>query len=343
MKIVSYDEALHIVGGVGHHYLLLGNGFSIAIAPEIFSYKALLDHADFSPQPKIKELFAALGTNDFEVVIKSIVSAAKIVEVYDPSAKDLIADLHQSAELIKTTLVDAIASRHPDRPYAIDPDKYKIVRAFLGRFGHIFTLNYDVILYWALMQTDTDGVDRRLDDGFRNPDDDSPYVSWLQMNSPKVQYLHGALHLFDAGTEIIKYTWSKTDVPIVDQIRTALNEEKYPLFVAEGTADSKKEKILHNAYLHKALRSFEGCCDTVGAALTIFGHSLADSDEHILRCVANGKIRFCLVGLYGDPENEGNRRMVAAAENLRKRRLEGRPRHPLEIIFYNAETARVWG
>ena len=88
--------------------------------------------------------------------------------------------------------------------------------------------------------------------------------------SSTVHYLHGALHLFDNSTEIIKYTWSKTDKAIVDQIRAALDEDKYPLFVAEGSSESKVERILHNAYLHKALGSFESCCSPANNAIRNF-------------------------------------------------------------------------
>ena len=100
----------------------------------------------------------------------------------------------------------------------------------------------------------------RPDDGFRHPEDepDLPYVSWQQAHAATVSYLHGALHLFDRGSEITKYTWSKTDRAIVDQIREALDEDRYPLFVAEGTTDSKLERIMHNAYLHKALEVLRG-------------------------------------------------------------------------------------
>ncbi|WP_283843446.1 DUF4917 family protein [Bradyrhizobium barranii] len=118
--------------------------------------------------------------------------------------------------------------------------------------------------------------------------------------------MHGALHLFDRQTEIIKYTWSKTDTAIVDQIRAALNENKYPLFVAEGTSESKMERIMHSAYLHKALRSFESCCSSSKNAIVIFGHSLAENDSHVLKCISGGGCANLLVGLYGDPTKKEN-------------------------------------
>jgi hypothetical protein len=306
--ITSFDEAMAAIDGVRHRHLLLGNGFSIALKPDIFTYGSLYENADFAKAPHVTKLFDALKTQDFEVVIKHLQDAATVVEVYRPTAVTLARSLRSDAAAIKDALVTAIAKRHPDRPYDIKPEQYAACRAFLSKFGHIFTLNYDVLLYWAMMQDKVDALYIRHDDGFRHPEDDpdQPWVSWQQANSATVCYLHGALHLFDAGTEITKYTWSKTDKPIVEQIRAALDEEKYPLFVSEGTSASKRARILHSGYLHKAHRSFESCCGAAGNAIVIYGHSLAENDDHVLRCLAKGNCSHLLVSIYGDPAKPAN-------------------------------------
>jgi hypothetical protein len=183
----------------------------------------------------LSRLFDALGTHDFEIVIRHLITTATVLKVYKPELEALCGDLQNDANIIKGALVSAIAKRHPDRPYNITNEQYIACRKFLSQFDNIFTLNYDVLLYWALMQDEVDEIRLRPDDGFRHPEDDPdlPYVSWQQAQNASVHYLHGALHLFDQETEIIKYTWSKTDKAIVDQIREALDEDKYPLFVAE--------------------------------------------------------------------------------------------------------------
>ena len=200
--------------------MLLGNGFSIALKPDIFTYGSLYENADFSKAPHVTKLFDALKAQDFEIVIKHLQDAATVVEVYRPSAVNLARSLREDAAAIKDALVTAIAKRHPDRPYDIKPEQYAACRAFLSRFEHIFTLNYDVLLYRALMQSEVDKLQINHDDGFRHPEDNpnQPWVTWQQGNQATVSYLHGALHLFDAGSEITKYTWSKTDKPIVEQI-----------------------------------------------------------------------------------------------------------------------------
>jgi hypothetical protein len=137
-------------------HLLLGNGFSISLKPDIFSYGSLYENADFSAAPHVPSLFDALGTNDFEIVINYLQKAAKVVEVYRPKLIRLAASLRRDAEVIKDALVAAVARRHPDRPYDITANQYAACRVFLNHFDHIFTLNYDVLLYWTLMQTEVD-------------------------------------------------------------------------------------------------------------------------------------------------------------------------------------------
>lgn len=345
-EVLSFKAAMRRVDGPGKRHLMLGNGFSIALKSDIFSYSSLYENANFTAAPHISRLFDALRTKDFEIVIRHLQDAATVVEVYRPNLVRLAASLRRDAAAIKDALVAAVARRHPDRPYDVSAAQYAACRAFLRRFDHIFTLNYDVLLYWALMQDEVDDLPLRPDDGFRHPEDDPdlPYVSWQQAHAATVHYLHGALHLFDRGAEITKYTWSKTDKAIVDQIREALDEDRYPLFVAEGTSESKLRHIMHNAYLHKALRSFESCCGPAANTIVIFGHSLDDNDTHVLRCIASGGAANLLVSLYRDPGAPENRAAIRNAEKLVRIRAQRRgKRFPLSVTFYDAASAKVWG
>lgn len=345
VDLIDYSDVHEALQGYRNRYLVLGNGFSIALFPRIFTYGSLYQNADLDDVPHIRAIFEALRTEDFEIVIRYLVSAAKIVAIYEGTDSPLAIQLAKDADTLKEILVSAIAKRHPDRPYDVDEGCYRACREFLSDFGHIYTLNYDVLLYWTMMQSEVDEIDLKPDDGFRHPEDvpDAPWVSWQQAHSPSVHYLHGALHLFDIETDIVKYTWSRTDVPIVEQIRQSLREEKYPLFVAEGTAVSKRQKIMHNAYLHKSLRSLEGCANVADSAIVVYGHSLAPNDDHVLRLIERGKASALFVSIYGDPDAADNRAIISRAEKMAEARLGKRPRSPLSVAFFDAESARVWG
>ncbi|WP_421440111.1 DUF4917 family protein [Agrobacterium tumefaciens] len=339
ITIDSFEECLKMAGDRKH--ILLGNGFSIALKPDIFSYGSLYENADFATVPHAAEVFKALATQDFEAVIRLLVDMAKVLKCYKHTSPEFVDQIEKDAAAIKTILAEAIARNHPDRPYDITNDQYAACRKFLSHFAHIYTLNYDVLLYWALMHDEVDELNIRCDDGFRHPEgnEEAPYVSWQDSNSPTVHFLHGALHIFDAGHEITKYTWSKTDIPIVEQVRSALDEEKYPLFVAEGHSHDKLDKIMHSAYLHKALRSFS----SISGSLFVFGHSFDDNDDHVLSKIPESRVTDLFVGLYGDPNSASNKRIIAKASSFVDFRTESGRRNKLNVHFFDVGTAKVWG
>src|SRR3546814_2275386 len=87
-------------------------------------------------------------------------------------------------------------------------------------------------------------LDLAANDGFGRDEDTEPeYVNWMGESSAhgqRVHYLHGALHLFDAGAELQKYTWVNTGKPLLEQAREAMGADKFPLFVAEGRSDERR-------------------------------------------------------------------------------------------------------
>lgn len=60
-RIVSFEKAMQSIRGVRHRHLLLGNGFSIALKPDIFTYGSLYENADFSKAPHVTKLDASIN------------------------------------------------------------------------------------------------------------------------------------------------------------------------------------------------------------------------------------------------------------------------------------------
>lgn len=336
---MTFDEALASVPQTATRRVLLGNGFSRACRDDIFSYSTLFDQANFNAlSPAAEEAFRTLGTTAFEIVMRALRNAATLVQLYAPEEADLSQRFRRDAEGLREVLVRAIAENHPDRPGTIPAPAYSACRAFLANFHSIYTLNYDLLLYWALMQEEIE-PSVLFDDGFRTPDEGAAdYVTWdvEKTDRQNIFYLHGALHIFDGGHEIQKYTWVNTGIPLIEQIRSALEADLYPLFVAEGDSNQKLERIRHSDFLFRAYRSFS----KIGGALFVHGHSMGPSDEHIVRLIEKNAVSHLYVGLHGDPESESNRRIKGRAEEAARRRPV---RRPLEISYYDAASAHVWG
>ena len=224
MKVLTFAKAIEASDAYSTRHLLPGNGFSIACRPDIFIYAKLFEQADFSGLSKsVKGAFTALGTSDFEKVIRALNDAAALGETYGVGSK-IVSQMREDAIKLKELLVQTIAKSHPERPSDITDDEYTSCQAFLTHFKNTYTLNYDLLLYWTLMHHENEN-DRSSDDGFRTSQDDidsgfeSDYVVWEpgQSNGQNTLFLHGALHVFDSGTEVQKYTWNRTRVRLIEQ------------------------------------------------------------------------------------------------------------------------------
>lgn len=342
VEVISFKEALAIAPGKKH--LLLGNGFSIALRPADFLYGALLDEATFDDLGVDgKELFALFETNDFERVIELLKSGASLVEFYKESPGTLSRRLNLDAEVVKSALAHVLAAKHPADPSEVSDLEYASGRKFLSNFDRAYSLNYDLLVYWTSMQELEPPMVN--DDGFRSdPDDlDAPHVIWdpqARFDSQNVFYLHGALHLFDGGSVLKKITYVRTHSRLVDQIRARLDEGEYPLVVTEGTSSEKLEKILHNAYLNHARRSFGG----ITGSLFAHGLSFSANDEHITGLLArkDSRIRNLFVSIHGDVADASNQTIVNSVNRIRDMRLEHSRALPLVLHFYDSSSAEVW-
>lgn len=359
IQVITFRKALQQAEGCNTKHLLLGNGFSIACDPKIFTYDSLYKEADFGSHKKIKKAFDLISTTDFELVIDALDKASSIVPAYQKRSAKLCKEMSEDAVAIKELLLKTISARHPAKPSDISNDKYDKCRTFLKGFlhknnkGKIYTLNYDLLLYWTLMhELDDDRSESKFSDGFgRNTwlEEWEPQVSdeltW-QGKTPfqNIHYLHGGLHLYDAGAELQKFSWTDTGVRLIDQCRQALQNGKFPLFVTEGNNLKKMEKINHNSYLFNSFDSFRGIAGggrtgkPGNTCLFTYGVSFSENDKHIFNHIALGKIAKLFVSIFGDPKSTSNKDIIAKAEAMKSQR----DKFPLDVIYYDAASAEVW-
>lgn len=349
LDLTSFEEALAASEEVqGSRHLLLGNGFSIACRADSFAYGKLVEEADFSAlQVSTESLFDLFGTADFERAIEALRVSASVLELYQDSSQEAIEQLRQDAECLKEALADVLARKHPDNVASIEDHEYERARQFLANFdGNIYTVNYDLLLYWTLMHESEPAI--RSGDGFHSDpaEEDAAWVVWdgYEDYAQRVFFLHGGLHLYDAGSQLRKITWSRTGIALIDQIRDALDEDSYPHVVTEGSSEQKVARIEHSPYLHRGLKSLTRC----GGSLFIHGHSLAENDEHVIQRIENSKVKSVFIGVHGNPRSAENRALCHRAELMIERRTaheepkRERYRIPLEVGFYDASTAAIW-
>lgn len=339
-SLLKYEEVLDRLGK-GTAHVLLGNGFSVACDP-IFSYGRLYDAAvSAGLSERAQEVFSYLGTNNFEGVMRLLDDANWIAGTYGLLPLGKPSDMLADVEIVKNTLIEAVANSHLPHTGFVDDEKKVAAHQYLNRFQNVFTTNYDLLAYWVAMSANP----IVFQDGFREDHEAAPYVVFSERlgRNRGIFYLHGALHLYLAGGELRKHCWSRTHTPLTDLIKAGLSEKNYPLFVAEGSADQKLQQIQRSGYLWYCLDKLA----RIASPLVIFGQSLGESDQHILDILAkNLDLSTIYLGIYGGNNTPAAQMMWDAAEQLKAGRAEASAKRgrdsDLDVYFYASETASVW-
>lgn len=341
MSVVTstFSEALADArNGAGKISLLLGNGFSQAFSGD-FAYRRLRDVAQMDDNLTVTQdaLFEHAASDDFETVIHHLEQSARLIQLYDPADTRLAAALLDDAQVVKDGLVETLTRIHPESARTVGDAKYVAVRQFLSSFANIFTVNYDLLLYWAINQDQPQPLVVKAD-GFRRPEG---LLTWRYPDyddDQAVFFLHGAMHLYTSDNEVRKLSAAEGS-NIVQQLRANLSDGRYPLVVTEGSRQNKEARIGQNSYLAYCYRRLT----RLNGALFIHGVALSDNDQHILDAIADpaGTISALYVGLYGPPSASRNR-VQLTAEQLAEA-CSARAEHAPSLTFYDAETAAAWG
>lgn len=324
--MITFEEAMGRVEDGDKPSILLGNGFSRAWRNDIFNYANLLDAADFEDrEAEIRNLFGRSGTYDFEAVMRSLVAARTVLEAYGGQG-DLILLIERDQQLLKDALISAISNTHPDRPSAVTNDQFTTARRFLSRFDQLFTVNYDLLFYWARNMDDLPPDNYSTDDGFRTG------CQWRGHGTgQEVHFLHGGLHIYDSGVAIEKHAFSETGRGIVDLVRGNLERGRFPLFVSEPTSAKKKTRIEHNPYLDFCFRELR----RVSGTFFIQGHSMDENDKHIFDQLKRSGVEQFFVSIFGDENSEENTRVKANARAFLESAVS-------EVDFYDAASTPIW-
>lgn len=294
MKLDSYEEIIAYLNNQKNRpkHLLLGNGFSMAYDKDIFSYNALSNFINNTEDELLKKLFSIINTFNFEQIMKQLDLFYKL-SVEFAGDKNLGEKVIKARDSLKNKLIDAISELHPEQVFKIPPEKSQkcacFLKEFLDKDGHVFTTNYDLLLYWVLMRNQdilvnfVDGFGKeRIENEEYDPDSKPEYgdLEWgPNKGDQRVHYIHGALHLFDKGISIEKEIYDGDY--LLTNIKERIEKKEYPVFVTAGDGKQKLEHILHNQYLDYCYKTLS----TISGSLVILGFGFGEYDDHIIDAI----------------------------------------------------------
>lgn len=333
----SFSDAIaHSSEQNNSNYILLGNGFSQSYSSK-FGYRTLKEKASLSELSADKnDIFKRAGSDDFETVIRRLDEALSVIDLYEPDDVKLKKTIQKDIKVIKSGLVETLLEIHPDIPDRIDDQQYARTRKFLRNFKRIYTLNYDLLLYWSLMRNEVGDGRFKFQDGF-GPNKNK--LVWSRDNgiaAPPVYNLHGGMHFYVENKKLHKLK-SRRGSSLLSQLMDNLHMGKYPFVVTEGTRDDKEERIARSAYL----RNCHDTLTTLRGALFTHGVALSDNDDHVFDKIADSpKLKSIYVGIYGNDGNEIDA-MEAKLKRISRRHNEIAGKD-LDLFFYPSNTAGIW-
>ncbi|WP_340160743.1 DUF4917 family protein [uncultured Hoeflea sp.] len=318
--VITFQEAIEATKDKDRA-LMIGNGFSA----EYFSYTTLLAESGLEDNPHLRDLFTALQTADFETVVRALEDAAIVERAYgNPKHSEVLTG---DAQSVREGLVGAVQATHPAHREELDL-KYDSSAAFLEHFGNVFTLNYDLLLYWVNLEK------RLLRDGFGKGTDRGDFLGpFFEDAYCEIYNLHGGLHLFQDDEGEVYKALNSGDGVVATITHTIIEKKHMPIYVAEGSSNAKMRKINSVAYLRHC---YDQLRNNQAASLFVYGHSADDNDAHIYRAVFSSEVKHVFFGVY-QPDDEKLKQLDG--QMAKHQKIGGKN---IGYTFYDAESAHVW-
>lgn len=270
--------------------LIIGNGASVALHQK-FRFDSLKEEAEklrlFNED--ISKLFIEFDTSDFELILR-LVWHAKLVNKHLGIIDQKIDSAYEN---IKEALIKVVKEVHCEHSDIADqlPQLYQ----FTKQFRTVVSLNYDLILYWILMYGNRNEDGHRFKDCFqgsglfRN--------NWQDLRNPIRKEKEVTLSLYQHGNLSIFRDAKNTETKVqrgdfeglLEVITSQWEDNKIPLFVAEGTGTKKLESIKSSPYLSTIFYEVLPDLITQKANLVIYGWSLGEQESHLVKQIFKNK------------------------------------------------------
>lgn len=307
-------EARHGWSGI-----LIGNGASRAVW-ENFKYESLYetatsDRVDNPLSEEDRHIFDELGTRNFEQVLAGLATSQIVCEALDLET----GRIQERYESIQRGLFQAVSAVHV--PWAEeDTRKYRIIGDSILTYEYVYSTNYDLLVYWAVMAKEGKGFKDYFFSG--STFDLSDTEVWGK--ATKILYLHGGIHLAKLRTGETYKRRAGNFSNLIDSLAWLSEEDAVPLFITEGTSKDKLNSIFRSDYLSFAYQQFA----SHEGPLVVFGHSLGEADNHLTDAMKRWGGREIAISVFPNEPEE----IIAFKANLHRRL----PR--AELLFFDSTT-----
>ncbi|GMA99994.1 DUF4917 family protein [Pelosinus sp. IPA-1] len=342
-EIYEFDDLIPNKEVLKSAVLILGNGASIAVS-DCFFYSKLFDMACSNSilDCNSRELFEKLDTTDFELVLNKLRQASIINNVLDLDNDNVALKTYDS---IRKALINVVKENHVKHGDVL----FKLfnIKKFMEQFKTVISLNYDLLIYWAMMSNNfeanykmKDCFTAKMDDGNLGFDyETQKYRSgYGGVSDPTlVFYPHGSLILAtNDNNEELKITVSSQN-NLFEEISEKWSKNYVPLFVSEGDSKQKLRTIKRSSYLNYV---YENILVDLGKFAVIYGWRLAEQEEHLVnRIFHKNGVSKVMISIYISEKSSVNdiRDEQDRIINLLKRRNK-----EIEVKFFNASNENCW-
>lgn len=318
-----------------NHNILLGNGASIAIDGHL-SYRSLYEQVCESGRlnREIITMFEHFRTTNFEFIMKLLLEASQVnqvLEIDDEKTKGYY-------YVIRDSLISTIGDIHPT--YKSVEHFLPQIANFLRNFSTVLSLNYDLLVYWAMLIGNDNLEGKWFKDCYVSGEFEKDFRYLYRPLPPAegatlVFYPHGSLFL---ATDIYgneeKLSRSENEF-LLETILTRWQEKDYiPLFVSEGNTTEKFHAITRSNYLNTI---YDSILRGIHGSLVIYGWSASVQDEHIFDAIDHRGITDIAVSVHtANPGWESYCEMIedrfARTHNLRGSK----------IYFFDSQCEGCW-
>ena len=200
----------------------------------------------------------------------------------------------------------------------------------MRQFSKVVSLNYDLLVYWAILLYNSHTPSHFKDCFFDNKFDHDCNAATI------VYYPHGNLAL---GTNLLGEEFKITAGVGSGLLETIFSSWRSggitPLFVSEGTSKHKKAAIDSSPYLSYV---YEEVLPELGENIVVLGWSMGDQDDHLLDAVCQGNVRRFAVA--ADPALKPPD-MDAFQAGVRRKLGDHIGARPFDLIFLIAQVQVV--